>query len=273
MGLFMSKFLFLFIIISKLVLFSKDVLVFAPLPILNKKDVYEDFYPMIKLLEKKLNKKIVFFYSENYENILEEFKKSQIDLAYLGPLPYLKLQEQCEFLEPLVFFKNENDSKFYTCSLVKFTKSENIKKVALTQPLSTCGYLAVNSLLNNKLQDYKYKYLGKHDEVALSIIKGEYDIGGVKTSIVKDYYHLGLEEISRTDNLPGFTLVGNSKTLSKNELNELQNILLNINKQEYSTWGKEIKYGMEKVFDEDYDELRKMFKNLDIPKKDNFNDK
>ena len=87
MGLFMSKFLFLFIIISKLVLFSKDVLVFAPLPILNKKDVYEDFYPMIKLLEKKLNKKIVFFYSENYENILEEFKKSQIDLAYLGPLP------------------------------------------------------------------------------------------------------------------------------------------------------------------------------------------
>ena len=63
------------------------------------------------------------------------------------------------------------------------------------------------------------------------------------------------------------------KTLSKNELNELQNILLNINKQEYSTWGKEIKYGMEKVFDEDYDELRKMFKNLDIPKKDNFNDK
>lgn len=157
--------------------------------------------------------------------------------------------------------------------MVKFIKSENIKKVALTQPLSTCGYLAVNSLLNNKLQDYKYKYLGKHDEVALSIIKGEYDIGGVKTSIVKDYYHLGLEEISRTDNLPGFTLVGNSKTLSKNELNELQNILLNINKQEYSTWGKEIKYGMEKVFDEDYDELRKMFKNLDIPKKDNFNDK
>ncbi len=266
----MSKFFFLLIIFFKIVLFSKEVLVFAPLPILNKKDVYEDFYPMIKLLEKKLNKEIVFFYSENYENILEAFKESQIDLAYLGPLPYLKLQEEYQFVEPLVFFKNENDSKFYTCSLVKFIKSENMKKVALTQPLSTCGYLAVNSLLSNKLQDYKYRYLGKHDEVALSIIRGDFDIGGVKSSIVKDYYHLGLEEISKTDNLPGFSLVGNSKTLSKSELNELQNILLSINKQEYSNWGKDIRYGMEKVFDEDYDKLRQMFLSFDIPRKSNF---
>jgi phosphonate transport system substrate-binding protein len=269
----MIKLFLLLIILFKSILFSKDVLVFAPLPMTNKSEVYDNFYPMIKTLEKKLNKRIIFFYSENYENILEQFAKGQIDFAYLGPLPYLKLQEKYDYVEPLIHFKDKNNNIYYTCSLVKFIKSEKIEKVALTQALSTCGYLSVNSLLNNKLEEYKYKFLGKHDEVALGIIRGDYDIGGIRTSIAKDYYHLGLEEIARTDNLPGFALVGNKKTLNEKELTQLQEIILNTTQEEYSTWGKDIKHGVEKAFDKDYDKLRQMLENFNIPTKDNFDDK
>lgn len=269
----MIKLFLIFFILFKSILFSKEVLVFAPLPMTNKSEVYDNFYPMIKSLEKKLNKKIIFFYSENYENILEQFSKAQIDIAYLGPLPYLKLQEEYTYIEPLVHFKDKDNNVYYTCSLVKFIKSEKIEKVALTQALSTCGYLSVNSLLNNKLENYKYKFLGKHDEVALGIIRGDFDIGGIKTSIAKEYYHLGLEEITKTENLPGFVLVGNKKTLKEEELTELQNIILNTNQEEYSTWGKDIKYGVEKAFDKDYDKLREMLKNINIPTEDNFYDK
>lgn len=269
----MIRFFFLLIIFFKLILSSKEVLVFAPLPMLNKTEVYDSFYPMIKLLEKRLDKKIIFFYSENYENILEQFEKSQIDFAYLGPLPYLKLKEKYDHVEPLIYFKDKNNSVYYTCSLVKFLKSEKIQKIALTQPLSTCGYLSVNSMLDNKLEEYKYKYLGKHDEVALEIIRGNFDIGGLRTSIAKDYYHLGLEEIKRTDKLPGFVLAGNSKTLTKDELEKLQNILLDVPSKDYSTWGKDIKYGVEKAFDKDYDKLREMLKDINIPTQDNFDAK
>ncbi len=264
----MLKILLLSLFLFNSLLFSKDVLVFAPLPMLDKAKVYDTFYPMVQVLEKKLNKKIEIFYSESYEQILEEFKKAKIDIVYLGPLPYVKLKEEYEFAYPLIHFKDQSGSSFYTCSLVRFFNNEKIEKIALTQPLSTCGYLAVNSLLDNKLENYKYKYLGKHDEVALSVLRGDFDAGGLKTSIAKEYFHLGLEEISKTQDLPGFALVANSKNLDLEYLKEIQTVLLQIEKDIYSKWDKEIRFGVEIAHDKDYENIRKMMKNVVIQQND-----
>ena len=264
----MLKALFVCILMYSSVLFAKDVLVFAPLPMVDRTKVYNTFYPMIQLLEKKLNKKIEIFYSGDYEQILDEFKKSKIDIAYLGPLPYVKLKESYESVYPMVHFKDQTGSSLYTCSFVRFLNNTKIERIALTQPLSTCGYLSVNNLLNNKLENYKYKYLGKHDEVALSILRGDFDAGGLKTSVAKEYFHLGLEEISQTPNLPGFALVGNSNNLSLEYLEEIKKSLLEIEKETYSKWDKDIKYGVEPASDADYENLRKMMKNVVIPTKD-----
>jgi phosphonate transport system substrate-binding protein len=266
----MLKINFFLLFIFSNFLFPKDTLVFAPLPFVNKKIVFNDFYPMINYLEKKLNKKIIFFYSDNYDDVLKNFKDSKIDLVYLGPLPYIELKNEYDSAQLLINFKNSDNTSTYSCSLVKFINNKKTQKVALTQPLSTCGYFSVNSLLNNKLENYDYKYLGKHDNVALSIIREEFDIGGVKTSIFKDYYHLGLEEISRTNKFPGMALIGNEKTLDKEYLNEIKQILLTTKKVDYSLWGEEIRYGLGEAFDKDYDEIRGMLKNLTIPKKDKY---
>ena len=264
----MLKALFMSMLMLSSVLFAKDVLIFAPLPMVDKNKTYDTFYPMIQALEKRLNKKIEIFYSDSYEQILEEFKKSKIDIAYLGPLPYVKLKESYDYAYPLVHFKEQSGSSFYTCSFVKFIDTKKIEKIALTQPLSTCGYLSVNSLLNNKLEDYKYKYLGKHDEVALSVLRGDFDAGGLKTSVAKEYFHLGLEEISKTQNLPGFALIGNSNTLSIEYLEEIRKVLIQIEKETYSKWDKDIKYGVEPAFDKDYETLVKMMKNIQIQTRD-----
>lgn len=260
--------LFVSLIIFNSMLAAKDVLVFAPLPMVDRTKVYNTFYPLIQVLEKKLNKKIEIFYSDDYEQILDEFKKSKIDIAYLGPLPYVKLKDDYSFTYPLVHFKDQSGSSLYTCSFVRFLNNEKTEKIALTQPLSTCGYLSVNSLLDGKLENYKYKYLGKHDEVALSVLRGDFDAGGLKTSVAKEYFHLGLEEISKTPNLPGFALVGNTNTLGKEYIEEIKKILLEIEKDTYSKWDKDIKYGVEPATDGDYENLRKMMKNIVIPTKD-----
>lgn len=262
-----KKLLFILFIFTS-ILFAKETIIFAPLPMLDKTKVYNTFYPMIKILEKKFNKKIEIYYSDNYEQILEDFKKGKIDIAYLGPLPYVKLKESYNLAYPLLHFKNKNGNSSYTCSFVKFINNKKIEKIALTQPLSTCGYLSVNNLLNNNLENYKYKYLDKHDEVALSILRGEFDAGGIKTSVAKEYYHLGLEEISKTLDLPGFALIGNEKNLKKEYLDELKKILLDIKQEIYSKWDKDIKYGMESAFDKDYENIREMMKNITIPTKE-----
>lgn len=137
-------------------LYAKDTLTFAPLPMENIKTVFIQFNPMIKYLEKKLNKKIILDYNNNYADILKKIIEKKIDIAYLGPLPYIELKEKYPSTIPLVHFKSSDGKIFYTCSIITFgtsdTRIENIinKKIALTQPLSTCGYLSVDALLKNQ---------------------------------------------------------------------------------------------------------------------------
>ena len=109
-------------------------------------------------------------------------------------MPYAYLEDRYEYANPLVNFKNSKGEVSYTCSFVTFITNdrpiENMidTKIALTQPLSTCGYLFVNSVLkelNSDLDKNKYMYLENHDNVALSIIRDEFKYGGLRTDIAE----------------------------------------------------------------------------------------
>lgn len=258
---------------------AKDVLTFAPLPMESVETVYTQFFPMVNYLEKKLNKKIEIIYDTKYNDILNQFKKGEIDIVYLGPLPYLFLKDEYRDAIPLVHFNNSLGKSNYSCSLVTFIgnktdiKKIKNKKIALTQPLSTCGYLSVNALLNNHgdvLEENKYKYLGRHDKVALSIIRGEFDFGGVKTSIAEKYANLGLKEVSKTFLYPTFSLVANASTISKETISSIKQILLGAKKDEYQYWGENIRYGCKEANNENFDDLRKLKGSTIIPNKGNF---
>lgn len=86
--------------------------------------------------------------------------------------------------------------------------------------------------------------------------------------MAKEYFHLGLEEISKTPNLPGFAIVGNLNSLGIEYLEEIKKNLLEIEEDIYSKWDKDIKYGVEPAYDKDYENLRKMMKNIIIQTKD-----
>lgn len=243
---------------------AAESLKFAPLPMQDKKAIFNDFHPFVEYLEKKLNTKVEIVFYESYDELIKNFENGSIDLAYLGPLPYVKLKEEFPAAIPIVYFKNSIGQTFYTCSLVASSINPKREKIALTQPLSTCGYLSVNALLDKKLENYKFEYLGRHDLVALNVLGGKYDIGGVKSDIAKKYYHLGLDEIKVTKPLPMFALIGNTQKLSKNSLYEITNALIYVDQSELNTWGEPIKYGAKKAHDSEYDPIRKMQENIQI---------
>lgn len=274
--------LFIFILsllISFQVVKAKETLTFAPLPLEDIKTIHTQFSPMIRYLEKKLNVKIKIDYNNSYDSILDKFIAGKIDFAYLGPLPFISLESKYKDTVPLVNFKNKKGEISYTCSLVSFISNrKKIKdilndKIALTQPLSTCGYLFVNDILkksNSNIEKNKYKYIGRHDKVALSVIRDEFSFGGLKTSIAKEYYHLGLQEIGISKPIPNFILVGNSKTLSKELLLNIKKSMLSITKKELSLWHKSIKYGVEETKIEKYKTLKEIIETTNIPYKGNY---
>jgi len=234
------------IVIIPLVLFAQDktTLNFSPLPIKNTSKNIQDFLPLTSYLENELNLTIKYSHHQNYQDIINDLKAGKIDIAYLGPLPFIALKKEYPQIKLLATINQNNGSTQYRCVLTKF-KHDQIDttipiKVALTQPLSTCGYYMTQKLLKEnlglELKEQKYDYTMSHSNAILSTLEGNYIVAGAKDSIAEKHKTLGMEIIAKSDPLPGFVLVANLQTISPEQFKSLQNTILNIDKNQYKKW-------------------------------------
>lgn len=253
---------------------------FAPLPMQEPERVFREVYPMLQYLEAETDLSFRIVYTSSYQDLLERMAAGEVDLTYLGPLPYLQLTDQYTQVSPLVVFREPNGKTTYTCSLVAFAGApldgkHRQQPVALTQPRSTCGFLAVHSLLTSQgisLHQAGYCYLGQHDQVALSVIRGDFVWGGMKTQIARQYQHLGLSLELESEPFPGFALVANEQTLSKEDQLQLKQALLRLDPQSnpdaaarVASWGEQYRYGVAPIADQDYQSLRQLREGVVIP--------
>ena len=244
----MKKILLLLFI--NVLLFSRDIIYFAPLPMENASKTLEIFTPLVNYIESKTGKNIKMIYKGSNKEVMEGLKDGSIDIAYFGPLPYARLSTQFKDVVPIVQYLENNGKETYTCTLFK-RKGEalNLKNIvdkqfALTHKYSTCGYAFVYELLReNKsdIDDNYFKYIGSHYNAVFEVITGDYDIGAVKTSIFNKYKHLNIESIAAGKPNPGLMIVANGSTLNKKEIVNLQNIILNITSDEKKEWDPKIK--------------------------------
>lgn len=267
---------------AKTALAQGTTLYFAPLPMEQPEEVVKQFKPMLDYLEKRLGVKIAIRYSTSYADILEQFRTGQIDLAYLGPLPYVSLRNSYPQAEPLVHFLEKDHAASYSCALISagtpLTKPLRGKRIALTQPLSTCGYLAVNALLHERgvsLAEQRYRYLGKHDEVALAVARGDFEFGGAKTAIARRYQHLGITILAETPPMPAFALIANRRHLSPERMQELRKALTGLSptgadRAMLSAWGSQLRHGAVPAADADYEVVRRLSSSTDIPPQGNY---
>lgn len=238
-------------------------IIFAPLPTKSKTNIINDFNPLISYLENELNIKIKYKFYSSYKDIIKDIKNEKIDLSYLGPLPYVALYSEYKDVQPLVTFREKDNKHNYKCVLAKF-KSSNIdiskkQKVALTQPLSTCGYFMTNILLekkfSKKLDEMSYSYEMSHENALLSLVKGTHDLAGAKDSIANKYKSLGVSIIKKSISLPGFTFVVNSKKIDNDLSNKIIDVLLNIPQNELKKL-KKGSNGFVKTKQDDYGNLK-----------------
>lgn len=254
---------------------AAEPLRFAPLPMERPETVIKQFKPMLGTLERKLGRDIEIVYANSYAEILERFKRGEIDLAYLGPLPYVALRKDYAAALPIVHFVEKSGSATYTCALIstgeRLPKKVRDRKFALTQALSTCGYLSTDDLLHragSSLEANRYRYLGKHDEVALAVARGDFDFGGIKTAIARNYAHLGIVVLAETPPLPSFALIANGKRLDASHLEALRKLFAALTAEERKEWGDNIRHGTVSASDADYEVVRRLSRRSAIPEQD-----
>lgn len=256
-------------------------LTFAALPTETPDIIHRNIRPFLNDLEDQLQIKIDVFYSSSYQHLLDSFLDNTVDLAFLGPLPYVTLKQQKPEAQPVVTFLEDDGSPFYTCALLTTIDGVNDPldltgmPLALTNPLSTCGYLVTESILASlglSLKQTGYDYLKRHDLVALSVARGEYAGGGVKTSIGKRYLHLGLQILAESKPVPGRPLIANGATVSPEMIEKIRRFATtatavrpdkDLIKQPH--WGPVLLYGAVSASDKDFDHLREMLNGREIP--------
>ena len=258
---------------------AEDMLTFAPLPMESPETVVGQWKPLLNYLERKLGIELRIDYSQSNEEIVEKFRAGKLDLAYLGPLPYVVLKESFPSALPVVLFKEANGQSSYTCAIVALSENrltvKNLrnKKIALTQPLSTCGFFAADKLLHSASADLeanRYRYLNTHDAAALAVVRGDYDFGVLKTAIGRKYAHLGLSTLAETMPLPALGLVANGARLSAETIERLRAALLEADSAVRAGWGDNIRHGAVPAADADYEPMRKLRSQRQIPAKGNF---
>lgn len=256
-----------------------DTLVFSPLPMETPYTVASQWKPLLAYLERKLGVTMTINYSHSNDEAVDKLRKGEVDLAYLGPLPYVTLKSSFDAVEPLLAFNEKNGGHTYTCAIAVTTHSPlalsqmRNKRIALTQPLSTCGYFAVQGMLQQagtSLENNRYRYIGPHDEVALSIVRGEFDAGGLKTAIARKYAHLGLKVLAESPEMPGLALIANRNRLSPERIAQIRQALLEADEETRKAWGDNIRYGASAIDDRAYDGMRQLSMPAAIPQQGNF---
>lgn len=258
---------------------AAESLVFAPLPMETPYTVAAQWRPLLSYLEQKLGTTLQIDYSASNDEVIEKFRTGCLDLAYLGPLPYVKLRNSFPAAEPVVIFLEKDGESTYTCALVTAAgsplnlKSLKHKRLALTQPLSTCGFFATQGLLQqhgNSLEENRYRYLGPHDEVALAVVRGDFDAGGLKTAIARKYAHLGLTVLAESPAMPGLALIANKNRLSADRIEQIRQALVSAPPAIRQQWGDNIRNGVIPARNSDYDAMRRMPLPAVIPPRGNY---
>ncbi|MEA1918622.1 MAG: PhnD/SsuA/transferrin family substrate-binding protein [Campylobacterota bacterium] len=251
----MNKYIVILLLFLSSVIFAdqKRILSFTPLPMKDQEKTIEEFLPLINYLESELGNTITYNYKRDYKDILEGFENQNIDIAYLGPLPFAILKSQYPHVKPIISLRQKNGKVYYRCVISKFADDDIPKerplKVALTQPLSTCGYYMTQKLvhehLEKELASQHYHYTMSHTNALTEVLKGHYDIAGASEEIGEKFTSLGMQILTKSTKLPGFALVVNTETLSSTEIEAIKRAILNIPQEVYSRWGSKLRYGFE----------------------------
>lgn len=247
----------------------------APLPMENREATVKAFHPLVTYLQNQLGQPVELVYFDKNSEIVDALQRRTLDIGMLGPLPFVALRRRGATIEPLVLFKEASGEARYRCALVMFGGDANSpralrgKRIALTQPLSTCGYLGTNAMLRTHagmtLGETNYRYLGTHEAAALAVISGEAEAAGIKDEFAVKFAPLGLVTVGFSESVPALGLFASRDTLSGARIAEIRRILLATPATVYQRWGNSMRYGMVAATPADFDSVDRLGETSNIP--------
>lgn len=160
--------------------------------------VYARYAPLIDYLSAEVGRDIEMVVPRSYEHGNELISAGQIDVAILGPAPYVTLKRASPGAAKVLLSMETNHTPYFYGAIVvrKDSAIQSVselsgKRFGFGNRTSTLSfYLPAFLLLEAGVtpQDLKqFTHLQRHDVVAEHVIMGRQDAGGIKSSVANKY--------------------------------------------------------------------------------------
>ncbi len=234
--------------------------------------VLERFMPIKYYLERSLNRALILRVPKDYQTAIEDIGKTDNVIAFLDPATYCEVKRK--YKEGIVsimktYFREDN--KPHSVLVAKesspLSKAADAKgkRLALGSKDSSFSYLIPVSMLNDvniSMKDLAgVSYLQQEDRIALSILLGEHDIGGMSDSVAKKYLPDGLKIIKKSEPIPRL-VVAASSDMDKQDLTSIINALSALQDRGTLASIDRSIAGFISAEDRDFDVIRAMIFNL-----------
>ena len=251
---------------------AKDHLTLWIHPYLPAAKLMAKFSPLVEYLSQECDLTIDVRISKSYDAHIDNVGKGRVDFAYMGPAPYARMTQRYGQKQLLAVLE-VNGKPFYSGMIIvrkgsAIKKLEDLrgKKFAFGNPKSTMSHLVPHFMLRQAgVVDAELEgvaFLGSHSNVALGVLGGYYDAGGVKEAIFYQYEGRGLALLAQSEPI-GEHLFLASNTLPQAIIKKLRRALVALKDQGVLGSIKKSATGMGLVHDENYDSLRQVLQQCD----------
>lgn len=250
-------------------------LVLAVHPFKPASVIDQSFTPLTNYLSEKLGQSVVLRIGKDYQTHIDAIGNDAVDIAYMGPVPYVQLRERYGE-RPLLARQQIGTSPVFHGKI--FVRADSAirtlgdlagKRFAFGEPHSTMSHLVPRYLLwqagitVDKLASHKF--VGDHVNVALGVLAGDFDAGAVKEDVYFAYEPRGLRAIATSQPISDHLFVA-SRKLPEAQVRKLRDIMLNLHQD---AQGRAVLAAMTKgvtalvpVQDRNYDSLRQVVKKM-----------
>lgn len=208
-------------------------------PYLSATELTSRFTPLTQYLSEKLNLETSIRINKSYQAHIDFVGQDKADLAYLGPVSYVKLKDNYGPKQLLAKLEVNREPFFHGVVIVRdestIKKFEDLKgkSFAFGNPNSTMSHVVPRGMLKKAGIDLRllkrYSFLNSHYNVVLSVVGGYFDAGAVKEEIFIKFKSRGIRVIAKSPPIPEHLFVARSD-MPKELSSEIRYYLLNIEK-------------------------------------------
>ena len=252
-----------------------DVLTLAIHPYDSPSLLVARFQPLVSYLEKALQRPLELRVSSTYEEQIRDIVAGRIDIAYMGPTPYIRAHDRYQAGEAQ---RIQLVAAEVAClSSIVVRRDSGIERVAdLRGRTFAFGahisfgshYIPRMMLLREgiELADLRdYNFIERHERIAQAVLHGDYDAGGMRRRVAREFIanNPELHILATSPDLPPYALVARAG-LDPLLIEQIRNAMIapdDEGRLAIAEIGGNVRYRM--IEDSDYDFARRVTDRLE----------